>query len=107
MCMAGKVLYFCDFCEILRPRMSSDSVIKKYKPSSRLFVEDDADYEVIAHQVKVFYPLILRAHSYIDEKRPWPEITQTMATRLKQGGKDGSVPKDYVPLQSDFILFLN
>ena len=54
----NKVLYFCDFCESIHPHMSENSTIKKYRQSSRKFVEDDADIEVKANLVRVFYPLI-------------------------------------------------
>jgi len=95
-----KVLYFCDFCEIIRPKMSDDSSIKKYQSSTKTFVEDSVAIEIKASQVKVFYPLILRARSYVSEDRKrYAEITQTKATRLKSG--EEAVPNDYIPLQSE------
>ena len=59
-----KVLYFCDFCESIRPHMSENSTIKKYRASSGKFVEDNADIEVKANLVRIFYPLILKARAY-------------------------------------------
>ena len=95
-----KALYFCDFCESIRPHMSENSTIKKYRQSFRKFVEDDADIEVRANKIRIFYPLILKARTYLTPGKNWLEITQTMASRLKNG--DYCVPPDYIPTQREY-----
>ena len=100
-----KTLLFCDFSEIIRKNMSEHSTIKKYQPSSHTFVDEDADIGVKANQVKVFYPLILMARAYISHKGQWPEITESMASKLKRG--ESCVPAEYIPLQSEHNNVVN
>ena len=95
-----KTLYFCDFCETIRPHMSANSTIKKYRASSLDFVEDGADIGVKANNIRIFYPLVLSARTYANDWGQWPTITQSMASKLKTG--ETCVPVDYIPHTHDF-----
>ena len=99
--MADKVLYFCDFCEIVQNHMSKTSVIKKYNISSKKFEEYREGFDINANTDKEFYKLILDSVIYkTPEKRN--KLGKTKTSNLRNG--KCNVPKNCIPPQSDYKI---